>query len=60
VRFGLDQYNKIKNGMTYVEVADKIGCKGKELSRFEIFNIGTVLVMWPGNGRHLTMALGCN
>jgi hypothetical protein len=46
----LDQYNRLKNGMTHSEVTGMIGCEGTAVSRYEVSNVETVLFIWLGNG----------
>lgn len=54
----LEQYNKIKNGMTYDEVVAIFGDKENSSSESEIAQIKTEIKTWNGNGTFSVVTIG--
>jgi hypothetical protein len=44
------EYDRVKMGMSYVEVVDILGPPDEELSQSEIAGYVTVMYMWEGSG----------
>ena len=50
VEVSLEQYNQIKDGMTYEEVVEIFGGKESSSSESETAGIKSQIMMWDGNG----------
>ncbi len=46
----LDEYNSIKNDMTYDEVVKLIGSNGTSMSESSVGNVSIKIISWYGNG----------
>lgn len=51
----LSSFNQLQTGMSYPDVAAKLGCDGVEISRTEMAGFTSVMFAWDGQG-----SLGAN
>ena len=58
VRVTLEQYNQIKNGMTYDEVVSVFGGKESTSSESEVAGIKSEIKTWNGNGTFSVATIG--
>lgn len=58
VKVTLEQYNQIKDGMTYEEVVEIFGGKESTSSKSEIAGIKSEIKTWNGNGTFSVATIG--
>lgn len=49
-RASAQSFNALRNGMTYAQVRDIVGCEGVLMSSSEIAGFSTHMVVWDGKG----------
>lgn len=58
VKVTLEQYDKVKNGMTYDEVVEIFGGKETSASESEVAGIKSEVMTWNGNGTFSVVSIG--